>query len=426
MKTRPLVVALVSMIVIASATTVLILQSNIFSNSNGILNFYVFGDSQGYQGGLEQIVAIANKYRPDFVFHCGDLTPFGQGNQYTDVLNALDGLNVPFYTTPGNHDTRLGGGARYIEHFGSPNYSFNIGSAHFTAFNTSAADISEEDFVWLENDLTGSNADWKFVFTHIPPFDPRPGENHTLLNVTTSTRLISLFNNSGVNTVFAGHIHMYNQTIWNGVRYVISGGAGANLVAEPDQGGIYHFVNITLNGSKLTIEPIELNSPTLQRDSILVVGTNEHVTLSIDDLLLIDSIERYSSFQNQFGNWCGQGTYKGVKISTLIELVGGMNITSKIRIVASDGFEQNYCYWNVYPNESWHEIQGDMILAYRYNNSIVPDWEDGFRLVMLPQDGAYSNEDCITTSASGMGCHIYMSAGARWVRWVTLIEVIYE
>jgi 3',5'-cyclic AMP phosphodiesterase CpdA len=418
--------ALVSMIVIVSATTVFLLQSTIFSNSDDTLNFFVFGDSQGYQGSLEQIVAVANEYRPDFVFHCGDLTPFGQENQYADVLAILDMFNVPLYTTPGNHDIRLGGGARYIEYFGSPNYSFDIGPAHFTAFNSSAGDISEEDFDWLENDLAESSADWKFVFTHIPPFDPRPEENHTLLNTTTSTRLISLFNQTGVSTVFAGHIHLYNQTMRNGVRYVISGGAGANLVAEPDQGGLYHFINVTLSESDLIIECMELDSPSLQHDSILVVGSNEHVTLSITDLLFMDSLEGFSSFQNQFGNWRGQGIYKGVQIATLIELVGGINSTLKIRIVASDGFEQTYCYWNVYPNESWYGLQGDMILAYKYNNSIVPDWNDGFRLVMLPQDGTYSNEDCTATSASGMGCQIYMSAGARWVRWVNTIEVIYD
>jgi predicted phosphodiesterase len=405
---------------------ILFFQSTIPPAIDDTLNFYVFGDSQGYQGGLEQIVTIANEYRPDFVFHCGDLTPFGQENQYADVLAVLDEFTVPLYTTPGNHDIRLGGGARYIEHFGEPNYSFDLDSAHITAFNSSASDISEEDFEWLENDLTESNADWKFVFTHIPPFDPRPEENHTLLNATTSTRLVSLFNYSGVSTVFTGHIHMYNRTMKDGVRYVISGGAGANLVAEPDQGGLYHFINVTLSESNLLIECIEIDSPTLQLDSILVVGANEHVTLSIDDLVLMDSIQGFSSFQNQFGNWRGQGTYKGVHIATLIELVGDINSALKIRIAASDGFEQTYCYWNVYPNDSWYELQGDMILAYSYNNSIVPDWNDGFRLVMLPQDGAYSNEDCIATSTAGMGCKIYQSAGARWVRWVKIIEVIYE
>ncbi|TFH03367.1 MAG: hypothetical protein E4H14_16785 [Candidatus Thorarchaeota archaeon] len=52
---------------------------------NGSINFYVFGDSQGYQGGVEQIVTAANLHRPDFLFHCGDLTPFGQENQYQSV-----------------------------------------------------------------------------------------------------------------------------------------------------------------------------------------------------------------------------------------------------------------------------------------------------------------------------------------------------
>ena len=95
-KSRPLVVAIISIIVIVSTTTIFLFQSGILSNSNSTLNFYVFGDSQGYQGGLEQIVDIANEHKPDFVFHCGDLTPFGQENQYTDVLAVIDGLSTPF------------------------------------------------------------------------------------------------------------------------------------------------------------------------------------------------------------------------------------------------------------------------------------------------------------------------------------------
>ena len=36
-----------------------------------VLNFYVFGDSQGYQGGISQIITSANENNPDFIFHCG-------------------------------------------------------------------------------------------------------------------------------------------------------------------------------------------------------------------------------------------------------------------------------------------------------------------------------------------------------------------
>jgi 3',5'-cyclic AMP phosphodiesterase CpdA len=117
------------------------------------INFYVFGDSQGYQGGVEQIVTSANIHRPDFLFHCGDLTPFGQENQYQAIKTVLDQSLVPVYTTIGNHDLKDGGGALYEKYFGTSTYSFNLGPAHFTVFNTSSGDVTFQELTWLEQDL---------------------------------------------------------------------------------------------------------------------------------------------------------------------------------------------------------------------------------------------------------------------------------
>lgn len=418
--------ALATIIVVVTTSAGAIALPNIQNDSPGdaTLNFYVFGDTQGYQGGIEQIATLANQYRPDFVFHCGDLTPFGQEEQYAVVAGALDAFEVPVYTTPGNHDTRLGGGLRYLEYFGPARYSFNIGPAHFTVFNTSAEHISEDDFEWLRNDLSTSDADWKFVFTHIPPFDPRPGHEHTMTNETTAQLLMALFNDYDVNTVFTGHIHMFNVSLHDGVRYVITGGAGASLYANATNGGIHHFVNVTLTTSDLLIEAMPLESPTLPRDSIVVKTLDEDVTLSVDDLLLLDRMEGFSSFQNQYDNWRAYGEYKGVKLADLVELVGGMDPEDILRVSSYDGFSQDFHYSNVYPNASWFSFQGHMIIAFEYNDTLVPSWPDGLRLVMLSPDEGYSNEDCLNTSAPGMGYHVYPSAGARWVRYVSLIEVI--
>lgn len=388
------------------------------------INFYVLGDSQGFQGGIDQVVTIANLHQPDFVFHCGDLTPFGQESQYSVVFSTLGRLNVPFYTTPGNHDIRLGGNLRYIRYFGPSKYSFDIDDAHFMVFNTSLGDISESDMTWIQNDLLNSTAQWKFVFTHIPPFDPRANRDHALLNETTATRLMSLFEDTSVDVVFAGHIHMYNKTIRNGVHYVITGGAGASLVADLTEGGIYHFVNVTVTDSGLSINPIILDAPQIERDIVNVKGNDEDVTLSIEDLLEMQNIEGLSRFQNQFGNWRGNGIYSGVKVSDLLELVGGMTLANMLRITAQDGFEQDFCYGNVYPNSSWYSIQGDMILAFKFNGTSILEWNDGMRIVMLPPDNTYSNADCLATSAPGTGCHEYTSGGARWIRWVKTIEIL--
>jgi predicted phosphodiesterase len=391
------------------------------SNNNTSLNFYVFGDSQGYQGGVEQIVATANLYGPQFIFHCGDLTPFGQQNQYQAIKAVLDQSQVPVYTTVGNHDIKDGGGQYYLQYFGSSTYSFNTGPAHISVFNTSSGDVSEAEFAWLEQDLSQADTEYKFVFTHIPPFNPLPGLDHSLLNTTTSTRLMHLFEEQDVDVVFTGHIHLFNDSTYNGVRYIITGGAGASLYADEAHGGFYHFVNVSVTPSGISIEPVILDTPTIPRNSIVVRGVNadEDVTLSLTDLLQMTPLSGFSSFQNQYDNWRGQGIYEGIAVSTLLELVGGMTVNDTLVVMAYDGYYQEFSYSNVYPNASWTDIQGPMILAYSYNGTRVLDWTDGMRLVMLPSDGAYSNEDANLTSSS-----LVLSAGSRWVRFVSYLEVV--
>jgi len=393
--------------------------------SDSSLTFYVLGDSQGYQGGVYEVVAAANEERPDFVFHCGDMTPFGQDNQYVSFMRALDNLTLPIFLTPGNHDIRMGGASRYMDQFGPPTYAFDAGPAHITVLDTSQDNVSEEAIAWLEHDLSESVADWKLVFTHIPPFDPRPSGDHGLANATTARRLMDIFERSGVDIVFAGHIHIFNQSVRNSVRYVITGGSGADLYSA-DQGATYHYVNVTLSGLDAAIEPVSLQPPVIERDHVVIRGFGEAVVLSVEDLKQMQAVTGLSSFQNQYGNWRGQGVYSGVKVSDLLELVDGMTTDDLLRVSAFDGFEQRFSFWNVYPNESWHILQGDMILAFQFNDTIVPAWSEGLRLVMLAPDGAYSNDDCMTTSAPGLGYNAYPSAGAQWVRNVVLIEVVHR
>ncbi|NWF95407.1 MAG: metallophosphoesterase [Candidatus Thorarchaeota archaeon] len=404
-----------------SKASVSILMS---SSSKETLNMFVFGDSQGYQGGLEEIVRSANIYSPDFIFHCGDLTPFGQPNQYEAALSVLNQSRVPFFSTIGNHDVRLGGGLTYRHVLGPATYSFDFGHVHFSVFNSSGPDVEESEIEWLEADLeNASDATWRIVFTHTPVFDPRTNGEHALPE-ETARRLMRLFESHGVDAVFSGHIHLFSSVAVNGVLYVVTGGAGAGLYASEQEGGFYHYVNVTIAPSGMTVEPILLDEPAMDRETLVIRSSDDCVVLTVADLSSMQSVEGQSAFQNQYGVWGGAGVYRGVRVSDLVALVGGMALNGHLMIIAHDGFAQAYCYSNVYPDSSWLLIQGEMILAYAYNHTAVPLWSEGPRVVMIPPDGEYSNDDCMLTSAPGTGWFEYPSAGSRWVRYVNAIEVL--
>lgn len=151
-----------------------------------------------------------------------------------------------------------------------------------------------------------------------------------------------------------------------------------------------------------------------------VVGSNgvsQNVTLA--DMIMMDSVSGNSSYQNTYGNVRGVGVYKGVKISDLVDLVGGMDEGYVVRIVAEDSYSHTFERSKAYPNLTIWNLQGDMILAYEYDGLTMPEYEDGFRLGFIPEDGYYSNADANATTDPNPS-----AAGPQWVSNVVRIEVL--
>ena len=150
----------------------------------------------------------------------------------------------------------------------------------------------------------------------------------------------------------------------------------------------------------------------------VIEGTDEEDVYLVD-LALMNNLEAFTAYQKFSGNWGGNGTYRGVLLSTLVELVGTIDEDDIVNVTA-DGYAQAFAYYNLYPNSSIYNIQGNLILAYVYNGTMVPTWVDGPRLAFLAPDGSYSNSDASQTTPPTW----YSSAGARWVKNVITIEII--
>ncbi|MFX1473892.1 MAG: hypothetical protein ACFFCO_00220 [Promethearchaeota archaeon] len=139
------------------------------------------------------------------------------------------------------------------------------------------------------------------------------------------------------------------------------------------------------------------------------------------ELALMDNLQGVSVYQNKFGNWRDYGTYIGPLLSDIVEIIGTIDQNDVVRVNASDGYSVSYAYYNLYPNTSIYNIQGDLILAYSFNGTKIPDWADGPRTAFLPSDEAYNNTDAeLTTHPSWF----FGSAGARWTRNVITIEIL--
>jgi len=152
---------------------------------------------------------------------------------------------------------------------------------------------------------------------------------------------------------------------------------------------------------------------------VTIIGKTGSQTVNLTELQSMTAVSGYSSYQNRYDNWRGQGNYTGVLVSDLVDLVGGMEPGDTVTITASDGWMSTMSYYNVYNAWSDPSIQGNVILAYEYDGNTTPDWEDGLRIAVMPDDGAYSNADAANTTTLDMSG----SAGSMWSKWVETITV---
>jgi hypothetical protein len=139
------------------------------------------------------------------------------------------------------------------------------------------------------------------------------------------------------------------------------------------------------------------------------------------DLALMNNLEGFTAYQNNGGFWPMNGTYQGVLLSAIIELITTIDTDDVVNVTAEDGYAQSFAHYNLYPNSTIYASQGDLILAYIFNGTAVTSWTDGPMIAFLPEDGAYSNVDASLTTEPAW---FRGSAGARWVRTVAIIEII--
>lgn len=155
---------------------------------------------------------------------------------------------------------------------------------------------------------------------------------------------------------------------------------------------------------------------------VALVGKSAEREVDYSDLEDMDFTEATSSYQNRFGNWKGLGTYGGVELRDLADLVGGMEPDDMMSVVASDGYRVNLTYDQVYADEDFLAVQGPIILAYMFNGTFM-DEEDRPMVAVLAPDGEFSNDDFNETRSADAEFDYLTSAGSLWIKTVERIEV---
>ncbi|KJR47804.1 hypothetical protein UF75_1759 [Desulfosporosinus sp. I2] len=82
--------------------------------------------------------------------------------------------------------------------------------------------------------------------------------DHAFKDKEEAKRFEGLMTKYKVDTVFLSHIHAYFSFVKGDVRYIISGGAGAELLTKDSY---YHFLRVKVTDKENYLEVVELPSP---------------------------------------------------------------------------------------------------------------------------------------------------------------------
>lgn len=253
------------------------------------ITFAIISDTQDNPTVSSQIATHIWGQRPGFIVHPGDLTGTGslKGDWTDEFFPGMNDLlsRVTMYPVLGNHEQDA---RHYYRYFSLPQpeyyYQFSQGDADFFMIDTNRnVGPESEQYLWLEQALAGSDARWKFVVHHHPPYSSDENDYGDTWSGRGSRgdlrarQLTTLYDRYDVDMVLNGHIHSYERT-WpieggkavndGGPVYTITGGGGGSLEnpgpVRPDFNNTvrhgHHYCMVRVNGGTLEYFAYDLDN----------------------------------------------------------------------------------------------------------------------------------------------------------------------
>jgi hypothetical protein len=215
------------------------------------VKFAVIGDF-GLDGVAEaDVAALVHSWQPDIIITVGDDNyPSGAadtidaniGKYYHDYIFPYTGTYGfgadvnRFFPTLGNHDWYTTNAQPYLDYFTLPGneryYDFIWGPVHFFALDSDehepdGVNAGSVQAIWLQQGLAASASPWNIVYTHYPPYSSGMHGSTTWMQWP--------FAAWGVDAVLAGHDHLYERLLVDGIPYFTDGAGG---------GALYNFVTV--------------------------------------------------------------------------------------------------------------------------------------------------------------------------------------
>ena len=223
-----------------------------------------FGDPGSRADATAAAVAAAGEWRRyDALVLLGDhVYPDGDPERLDETLfepfaPVLD-IGTELWPILGNHDVMDGHGAANVEALGMPGrwYAERIADMLFVALDSN--DLDDRQLAWLDEVLGDSDATWKIVALHHPPYSS--GYQGSSLD---ARRLVSpIVERHGVQLVLSGHEHDYERSEpIDGVTYIVSGAGSQTRRSDMAEftavaWSWHHFLDISVHADRLAVRAV--------------------------------------------------------------------------------------------------------------------------------------------------------------------------
>ena len=239
---------------------------------------------------LDDVIFQINTSGPyDFVMFTGDLVNYPKISELQKFTSHVNNLMYPWYAIAGNHDISIDGPLtkdKFIAILAQANDNMNQKHIYY-AFTpkkgfrvicldsiidyklTANGEISNEEFMWLKEELDEHPKDTIIVCTHVPIIEPYSSSNHKMLNEYEVRKLLKTHKNPLI--VLQGHYHVVKIKQDDNMLVITS----PSLVTYPNA---FRVININSNKNRTLVDVYlkETNLKDIQtRSKLRLMGTEK-------------------------------------------------------------------------------------------------------------------------------------------------------
>jgi 3',5'-cyclic-AMP phosphodiesterase len=242
-----------------------LLKSKVSTTSPDDFTFVVMGDSRDNDPVFHKTLNMIRKLQPLFVLHGGDVVSRGCKKEIDHFLETVKKSlpDLPIFVVVGNHeicpkDKSRDGGKKVFEAQVAPlNYVVDLKPLNTRVVVLDNADytLNASQLAYLKMNLTPDRRH-QFVAMHIPPATGR-----WLFHTFTkgAPELIQILAEKKVDAAFFSHLHLYDALQVRGVKYILTGGAGAPLTPLGFGYTGYHIVVVTVKNGQVTTRMVAVD-----------------------------------------------------------------------------------------------------------------------------------------------------------------------